>query len=219
MYPVRIGYMLHVDGSGVGGTAADLILGALHAAGGEWSPACRKRLAVSADTHHLYDTILDWNISMTSSDAFALKNSGLNPFLFAEVGTELNGSPLTILSVLARLGQDPWAEAAKWTKLPKAAMIDRLAQSIAQMPLSPQAIGEARTTASRLILLLPSQVARPSETPAVSKMALPKWVLVAVCCAAVALGLAFTMRPGSTPPNTMAPISDLPAGNPPASAK
>ena len=39
--------------------------------------------------------------SMTTSDAFALKNSGLNAFLFAEVGTELNGSPLTILSVLA----------------------------------------------------------------------------------------------------------------------
>jgi len=156
---------------------------------------------------------------MPTSDAFALKNSGLNPFLFAEVGTELNGSPLTILSVLARLGQDPWAEAAKWTKLPKAAMIDRLAQSISQMPLSPQAIGEARTTASRLVLLLPSQVTRPSETPVANKRVVPKWVLVAICCVAVALGLAFTMMPGSTPANTMAPISDLPAANAPAPPK
>ncbi len=40
---------------------------------------------------------------MSHPDTFALKNSGLNEFLFAEIGTELNGSPLTILSVLARL--------------------------------------------------------------------------------------------------------------------
>ncbi len=53
---------------------------------------------------------------MTSTDAFALKNSDLNTFLFADVGTELNGSALTILSVLARLGEDPWAEAARWAK-------------------------------------------------------------------------------------------------------
>src|ERR1700735_4323337 len=80
---------------------------------------------------------------MSSPDAFALKNSGLNAFLFAEVGTELNGSQLTILSILARLGQDPWAEAARWAQLPKAAMIDCLVHSITQMPLCPQALVEA----------------------------------------------------------------------------
>jgi hypothetical protein len=151
---------------------------------------------------------------MTTSDAFAFKNSGLNAFLFAEVGTELNGSPLTILSVLARLGQDPWAEAAKWTKLPKAAMIDRLAQSISQMPLTPQAINEARTTASRLVLLLPSQAARPSpsEAPTANRTVVPKWVLVGICGAAVALGLAFTLMPGSNSSGSVSSISDLPTG-------
>jgi hypothetical protein len=144
---------------------------------------------------------------MTNANAFALPHSGLNPFLFAEVGVELNGSPLTILSVLARLGQDPWTEAAKWAKLPKAAMIDRLAQSIAQMPMSSQAISEAHNTASRLILLLPSQVARPSETPQATKPAVSKWVVVVVCCAAVALGLGFTMMGSSPVSNTVTPIS------------
>jgi hypothetical protein len=148
---------------------------------------------------------------MATSDAFALQNSGLNAFLFAEVGTELNGSPLTILSVLARLGQDPWSEAAKWTKLPKAAMIDRLAQCIAQMPLSPQALAEVRATAARLVQLLPAQVTRPADAPAARKLALPKWVLMAVCGAAVALGLAFTMMPGGTSSDTVTPIRDLPA--------
>jgi hypothetical protein len=152
---------------------------------------------------------------MATSDAFALQRSGLNPFLFAEVGTELNGSTLTILSVLARLGQDPWAEAAKWTKLPKATIIDRLAQSIAQMPLSAQAIKDARSTASRLILLLPSQVARPTEAPAVTRMGVPNWVLPAVCCAAVALGVAYVTM-GSGQVNTVTPISDLSATHTPS---
>jgi hypothetical protein len=141
-----------------------------------------------------------------------LQRSGLNPFLFAEVGTELNGSTLTILSVLARLGQDPWAEAAKWTKLPKATIIDRLAQSIEQMPLSSQAIKEARSTAARLILLLPSQVAHPADAPAAtragSRMVVPKWVLPAVCCAAVAMGVAYVTM-GSGQVNRVTPISDL----------
>lgn len=156
---------------------------------------------------------------MAAADVFVFKNSGLNAFLFAEVGTELNGSSLTILSVLARLGQDPWAEAAKWATLPKAATIDRLTQSISQMPLSPQALGEARATAIRLIKLLPSQAARPTEAAAASRRVTPKWVLAAVCCMAVALGLAFTIRPGSTPANTVAPISDLSGAHPPAAPR
>ena len=92
---------------------------------------------------------------MTSTNAFALKNSDLNAFLFADVGVELNGSALTILSVLARLGQDPWAEAARWAKLPKTAAIDCLAQCIGKMPLGPQALAEAFATASSLVQLLP----------------------------------------------------------------
>ena len=92
---------------------------------------------------------------MTSTNAFTLKNSDLNAFLFADVGTELNGSALTILSVLARLGQDPWAEAARWAKMPRAAAIDCLAQCIGKMPLGPQALAETFATASSLVQLLP----------------------------------------------------------------
>jgi hypothetical protein len=157
---------------------------------------------------------------MTSSNAFALKESGLNDFLFAEVGTELNGSPLTILSILARLGQDPWAEAARWAKLPKAATIDNLAQSIAQMPLPPQAIAEARTTASRLILLLPSQVQVPrtDNKPAVAKSPMRKWVLLAVFGVALVLGVTFNLLPSMTHSDAVAPLSSMNAA-PAAAAK
>ncbi len=149
---------------------------------------------------------------MAASDAFALERSGLSPFLFAEVGTELNGSALTILSVLARLGQDPWAEAAKWTKLPKSTTVDRLAHSIAQMPLSSQAINDARSTAARLVLLLPSQVTRPAESQAANKvmrgLTMPKWILPAACGIAVALAVAYTTM-GPERASTITPISDL----------
>jgi hypothetical protein len=156
---------------------------------------------------------------MATSNAFALKESGLNEFLFAEVGTELNGSPLTILSVLARLGQDPWAEAARWTKLPKSAIIDRLAQSIAQMPLAPQAIAEARSTAARLIVLLPSQAQAPrteQKSAAAAKPAMPKWALAAVLGAAVVLGVTFSLLPSATHSDGVVPLSAIDAPHAPA---
>jgi hypothetical protein len=140
---------------------------------------------------------------MSKSDAFALKNSGLNEFLFAEVGIETNGSPLTILSVLARLGQDPWAEAARWAKLPKASAIECLANIIARMPLRPQAVGEARATAARLIILLPTQTQsfQRGENVANGKSTVPKWFPIAVFLAALAFGIGFEMIPSASPTN------------------
>jgi hypothetical protein len=143
---------------------------------------------------------------MSSSDAFALRKTGLDAFLFAEVGTELNGSPLTILSVLARLGNDPWAEAAKLVGMPKSATIDRLTQSIRQMPLTPQALTDARATAARLILLLPSQTS-PERPAATNKPKVSQWVLVVISIAAVALGIGFGMMPGKAPSDTVSSLS------------
>jgi hypothetical protein len=147
---------------------------------------------------------------MASSDAFALKNSGLNDFLFAEVGNEVNGSPLTILSVLARLGQDPWVEAARLARLPKASIIECLTNKISQMPLSPKALFDARSTATRITLLLPSQVSSPRAVPAigVGKSTVPGWVPVAVLLAVLAFGVAFEMMPAATPVSTLAPLAE-----------
>jgi hypothetical protein len=158
---------------------------------------------------------------MPRSDAFAFKNSGLNEFLFAEVGNEVNGSPLTILSVLARLGKDPWIEAARLARLPKAAIIDYLVGGISQMPLCPQALSNARSTAARVILLLPSQT--PSlrtggETMSIGKTTIPGWVPLAVLFAAVAGVIAFEMIPPAAPISTFAPLVEPPAVHPPAPA-
>jgi hypothetical protein len=156
---------------------------------------------------------------MSTSDAFALKNSGLNEFLLAEVGTGVNGLPLTILSVLARLGKDPWTEAAQWARLPKASVIDRLADSILQMPLRPQALVEARVTAARLILLLPGQVQQSPKIDDVKNMisTTPKWVPMAVFLAALAFGIAFEMVPPTSPVSAVIPSvgQTIPSPNPP----
>ena len=137
---------------------------------------------------------------MPQSDTFALQNSAFNPFLFAEIGTELNGSPLTILSTLARLGQDPWAEAAKWARSPKTVAIDGLAQSIARMPLSLQAVADARITATRLVQLLPtpSLGGKPVGNLQSRFPGLPKWVPLAVLGLTLALGLASSVIPISS---------------------
>lgn len=153
-------------------------------------------------------------IHVTSTDAFALKNSDLNAFLFADVGTELNGSALTILSVLARLGQDPWAEAARWAKMPKTAAIDCLAQSIGKMPLGPQALAETFATASSLIQLLPVQtrdvrlgISGGGRTPTAQE-----WVPIALLCLSLVFGVLVNMIPehASTPTPPTAHVHSAP---------
>src|SRR5580704_12581454 len=119
---------------------------------------------------------------MAHPDAFALSNSPFNPFLFSEVGLELNGSALTVLSTLARLGDDPWTVALNWARQPRPAIIDHLADRIRQMPLCPQALLDARVTASRLILLLPLQSSSRSRgrSDPMSWSGLPKQLRLAI---------------------------------------
>jgi hypothetical protein len=129
---------------------------------------------------------------MSNPDASVLTNSDLNAFLYSEIGDELNGSPLTVLSVLARLGKDPWAEAGRWSKLPRAAIIDSLAGSIAQMPLCPLGLAEARSTATRLSWLLPSHAQLVDRSGEVISAGL--WIPLIVFCAALVLWVVFEVK-------------------------
>jgi hypothetical protein len=94
---------------------------------------------------------------MPSTDAFALRRSGLGEFLFAAVGTEANGMTLSLVSVFARLGNDPWQEAGRLAGLPKPEAIESLARIIAGMPTSVWPLPAATAIATRLIALLPTQ--------------------------------------------------------------
>jgi hypothetical protein len=118
------------------------------------------------------------------SQVTALQRSDLNPFLFADIGTEANGMTLSVLSALARRGSDPWLEASRLAGLPKAEAADTLAGMIAGMPRSLWTLPEAVEIAARLIGLLP---ARPAvRIPSVTR----RWpttqaALVAACVALV----------------------------------
>jgi hypothetical protein len=144
---------------------------------------------------------------MSQNDVFALRNSSFNAFLFAEVGTEQNGSPLTILSTLARLGKDPWAQAAEWAGMPNAATTECLTQSIMQMPLCGRALVEANVTAGRLVMLLPRQSGTTGQTASqtIADLKLPPWLPLAVFCAV--MGLMVMAGTFVAEPATRAPVA------------
>jgi hypothetical protein len=127
---------------------------------------------------------------MPSSDAFALRRSGLDQFLFASVGVERNGMTLSPASVFARVGEDPWREAGRLAGLPKSAAVDSLARAIATMPASPWLLPEATTIATRLIALLPTPgKIGPVASPVTSRMS--RLARIVLFGSVVALGLAY----------------------------
>jgi hypothetical protein len=131
-------------------------------------------------------------VVVASPDVTALQRSDLNQFLFADIGTEANGMTLSVMSVFARLGADPWTEAGRLATLPKAAAADSLASMIAGMPKSLWALPDASVIAVRLISLLP---ARPAT--AAIRRAARQWpsnqIALISACAALVLAFVFLM--------------------------
>ena len=70
---------------------------------------------------------------MALPERFSLLHSELNGFLFATIGAEENGAPLSVLSGLTRLGIDPWAEGARLARLPREAAARALAPLIVRV--------------------------------------------------------------------------------------
>jgi len=93
---------------------------------------------------------------MTLRQAYAPELPEMDPFLFASVGEEVNGIPLSVLSALARLGVDPRDEAARLSHLTSKAAASQLARMFARLPDRPWTSPEIRRIASRLVELLPA---------------------------------------------------------------
>lgn len=94
---------------------------------------------------------------------FSLGNSEYNDFLFAVVGDEPSGQPLTVLSAMARLGLDPWEEAARLAGLGRTAATSTLAALFAGLPDGDRTEAESYSIAVRLVSLLPRYASRPAE--------------------------------------------------------
>jgi hypothetical protein len=88
---------------------------------------------------------------------YSLGHSEFNEFLFAFVGEEKSGQQLTVLSALARLGLDPWGEAARLSDLPKEAATHALAAVIGKLPGGRWKASELQSIAVRLVNCLPGR--------------------------------------------------------------
>ncbi len=78
-------------------------------------------------------------------------------FLYASIGQDNDGIPLSVLSVLARMNLDPWVEAAELAGLPEEKAKQRLTAVIAVLPTELIAARDAGIIAARLIERLPGR--------------------------------------------------------------
>jgi hypothetical protein len=84
-------------------------------------------------------------------------------FLFASVGEEAEGVPLSVLSALSRLDLDPRDEAARLSHLTKEAAAEQLASMIARLSDRRWTLSEARRIAGGLIERLPLATGKPGR--------------------------------------------------------
>ena len=103
---------------------------------------------------------------MTLRPEYSLGNSTYNGFLHAEVGEDTNGTRLTVLTALTRLGVDPWVEAARLADLPRDVAVTALAAFIARLPEGNWKAADSEAIALRVANFLPGHSAAPLQQPA-----------------------------------------------------
>lgn len=92
---------------------------------------------------------------MIRSASYYSGRSEFDKFLYASIGEDNDEVPLSVLSALARLDIDPWAEAATLAALPQKTAAKRLAWFIQSLPSAAPLHQDAGEMAARLIVLLP----------------------------------------------------------------
>jgi len=112
---------------------------------------------------------------MTLRQSFRPLRPDLDKFLFAAVGAEQNGIPLSMVSVLTRLGLDPWKEAGRLSSLSKREAIEQLARLIAELPGAHRPLVDAREIAGGLVDQLPEHGRGLSSPAQVRLPHLPGW--------------------------------------------
>ena len=90
---------------------------------------------------------------MNPSASNSRLGSEFDAFLFAPIGEDRNGLPLSIVSLLARMDLDPWQEAARLASLPMEAAAQKVASLL--LPVPSLKAADSATMATRLTALLP----------------------------------------------------------------
>jgi hypothetical protein len=100
--------------------------------------------------------------NMAMRAGFNLHHSDLQEFLSAPVWDEKSGTPLSILSAMARLGMDPWGEAARLAEMPRAGAAAALAAILARLPRSGPELPDYFRISERLVQFLPEGGSKPA---------------------------------------------------------
>ena len=146
--------------------------------------------------------------------ASTLGRSNMNDFLFAAIGIQANGMPLSVVSAMARQGIDPWHEAERLAMLPRSDAIALVTDLIAMMPQSTWPKADAKAIAARLVDLLPprSDDAFRSENEAAlrrSGVMAPIWPVFGLTILFVAafVAAAAELAPPAPGPSAAKPIA------------
>jgi len=156
---------------------------------------------------------------MTPTAPIPALGSEFNAFLFALVGEDRNGMPLSVVSVLARMELDPWVEAASLADLPAETAARKLAAWLDVLPDPALKPASSDTRAARLIALLPQRRNRDSPPPltgtgavaATQPRPLTKAILVAIyMILSLGIQLFFARRePPAAPEITPTPAAEI----------
>jgi|SRR6185437_6452967 len=92
---------------------------------------------------------------MTYPKSSTFPPSEFDGFLLSNIGIQPNGMPLTVLSLLARIGVDPWNQAERLSVLPNELAVSWLAKAISRCPPDSVVPSNATILASDLVNRLP----------------------------------------------------------------
>ena len=152
---------------------------------------------------------------MALHSAYAPVLPEMDPFLFASVGKEIAGIPLSVLSALAQLDLDPRNEAARLSNLTREAAASQLGRLFARLPDRPWTSSEIRRIASTLVELLPTAQSdgeknNPITSPKTSPIASGHLIYLAL---ALSGALAFLILQGLVASDNRDPDSPVPLVN------
>ena len=101
---------------------------------------------------------------MTQQSAYGPAHPELEAFLYAEIGQDPQGLPLTVQSALARIGADPRSEADRLRKLPRDAAMRAMTDMIEALPEGSWTTADVRQLADGLLARLPNRKDRLVST-------------------------------------------------------
>ncbi len=109
--------------------------------------------------------------------------SEFNAFLFEPIGADQRGRQVTVVSALARLDMDPWAEADRLSQLPDETAARSVSMVLSRLPEIALGIAGRQQTALRLVRLLPNRLLGSQVKVPFARTALPRAVAAGMVCA------------------------------------